>query len=620
MEISEVDSKLSRAPKHGIGPLMQPLKNVWNEMQSTFHEIDSNDCKQPLVGNFSKYRIFSALIITTVTSFVLLASAVHNWTVSGPGGFYHVIISNRASYQLLVQVLANFLGLIHVTIIAALINYATRLRLSSKATSLDAIRFWHGLCTRNTEWDLPLRFLLPLGLFILVTVVPSALWAGAITVVSVSVTKSTVVSTPSYLNATLVHEYTDRSGVSVPSLRSTKGAFTYNVGQSLIGSLLSSASSATTVDGSLRQHAKLDNTRFTYSGRSYGIGASVGLLDDVILGNPLATHYTFQETGYDAHVACIYNSSSNFTIIQFLKNNFAIEGYAPNGIRPEYADYFGYSEGPIVAIGVSSVQTPGRMMGITAGAAYDFLNTTQCLIDFVPTIFNVSVGIIGRNITVTPVSTNGVSDISPSGNLSYTTMRQFLLVSTDQTGLYTSLVGISFNNSISDYNLSLANAGREPVSRANSTLEGLQNSVTAMADDILGAYAAAQVMIGKSTSDTAGTVEVLALQFGQNVYIYSVTVMNAVILLAVVVEWWRTRGWRGLEEFDYMNIGAVILDSSRGGTGVAAARVNDKLQDMKRYQRQDGKIKVLYEEGKISTEKRFSVEMDHIDPGGPGFF
>ena len=120
----------------------------------------------------------------------------------------------------------------------------------------------------------------------------------------------------------------------------------------------------------------------------------------------------------------------------------------------------------MVAIGVGHIRTDGRILGIAAGSNFAFLNTTKCSINFQPTLFNVTVGIIWRNITITPVSHTGVEDIEPSGNLSFAAIHQFLLICTDQTGLYSSLLGISFNNSISDYNLSLGNPGHRPVSQA----------------------------------------------------------------------------------------------------------------------------------------------------------
>lgn len=65
-----------------------------------------------------------------------------------------------------------------------------------------------------------------------------------------------------------------------PVLRSRKGVFSFAVGMQMKGSLLASAASATTVDGSVGRHAKLDSSGLTYIGRSYGVGSSVGLLDD----------------------------------------------------------------------------------------------------------------------------------------------------------------------------------------------------------------------------------------------------------------------------------------------------------------------------------------------------
>jgi hypothetical protein len=548
---------------------------------------------QPQVKPLAKYGIFSRLLFTTTISSLLLARSIRNWAVTGPGGLYHLVQSKRASTQLVVQVLANFLGLIHVTILGILINHTTRLRLASTATSLDTICFWHDLCSRNIEWNLPIPLLIPLLGFIVVTLFPSALWAGAITLVSVSVPKEGIISVPSFANANLLHEYGDRRGASVPSLRSTRGFFTYNVGEGLLGSLLSSASLATTVDGSIRQYPKLDNTAFTYLGRSYGIGASIGLLDDEILGNPLATQYRFQEGGYNAQVACIYNSSSNYLIEQVSTSDYAVTGKLPNSNRLEYYDYFGYGPGPLVSIATSSTQTLGRILAIAAGSDYAFLNTTQCSINFQPTLFNVTVGIIGRNITVIPVST-AVEDIDPSGNLSYTTMRQFDYISSEQTGLYTSLVGISFNDSIGDYNMSRAFLGLAPVTEAEATLRGLENSVTAMTDDMLGAYAAAQIMVAKSTSGTVGSIQILTLRFGQNVFIHAIAVVNGLIVCVVVVVGCWTRGWKGLVAFDYMNSGALIMDSFRGGVVVTGGE--DKDTDW----RLDGSIKAVYEDGKIS--------------------
>jgi hypothetical protein len=109
----------------------------------------------------------------------------------------------------------------------------------------------------------------------------------------VSVPKEGNVLVPSFSNISLLHKYRDRVGGSVTYLKSTRGFFTYNIREGLLRSLLSSASSATTVDNSIRQHSKLHNTAFAYLGRSCRSGASTGFLDIEILGNSLATQYIF---------------------------------------------------------------------------------------------------------------------------------------------------------------------------------------------------------------------------------------------------------------------------------------------------------------------------------------
>jgi hypothetical protein len=104
---------------------------------------------------------------------------------------------------------------------------------------------------------------------------------------------------------TSVEEYGSEIDQTGPSLQDTKGSFSYSVGTHFQGLLLSSAASATTVDNSTRHHSKMDNSQYTYAGRSYGIGASVGLVDDSILNNDLATAYRCRDTGYDTRVVCI---------------------------------------------------------------------------------------------------------------------------------------------------------------------------------------------------------------------------------------------------------------------------------------------------------------------------
>jgi hypothetical protein len=117
--------------------------------------------------------------------------------------------------------------------------------------------------------------------FLGLCIVPSTLWASAITPISVIAFEQQIILLPSYSNTTLLNQsWTDRS--NLPSVRNSKAFFTYNVGKEFLGDLLAFAASAATVDGSVRQHTKSDFSRYTYSGQSYGIEASVGLTDPML--------------------------------------------------------------------------------------------------------------------------------------------------------------------------------------------------------------------------------------------------------------------------------------------------------------------------------------------------
>jgi hypothetical protein len=122
--------------------------------------------------------------------------------------------------------------------------------------------------------------------------------------------------------------------------------------------------------------------------------------------------------------------------------------------------------------------------------------------------------------------------------------------------------------SIADYNISQANSSTA-ITEATSTLAGLTNSVSAMLDDILVGYASAQLMVGKQSTSTEAVITSLKLKLGQRVYIYAIFVLNLVVVMTLLEEAIRTRLWRGLVEWDYMDIGQVIVSGLKGGRKMA---------------------------------------------------
>jgi hypothetical protein len=211
-------------------------------------------------------------------------------------------------------------------------------------------------------------------------------------------------------------------------------------------------------------------------------------------------------------------------------------------------------------------------LGIAAGSNYAFLDTTQCSVDYIPTLFNITINVQAKNITVLPISDG--KDISPSGNISHTSTRQLELISNDQTNLYQSLLGNSFMSSIGNYNISQANSSTPPT-EATATLAGVTNAVSAMLDAILVGYASAQLMIGNQSSVTEVVVTTQALQVGQRAYIYAMFAFNLVVMMITLEEAIRTMFWRGLGKWSYVDIDAVIASSWKGGKSLTDGFVDE---------------------------------------------
>lgn len=531
-----------------------------------------DDAARPM----SKGLVFLGIAIPTLFAIILIAAVARKWVVTGDD-FYFMLNNDRASTQIVVQVISALLGFLQYSTVSRLINYATRIRFSKRSATLDTVYAWTSLSMAQCAWDLPMRLFVPVMLFVVTTFVPAALWAGAITPVAVMTKASTASSIviPQFRNASLITEYPSAPGQTGPFLRTSKGVFTYVPALKMIGPLVNSAASATPVGGGIRKHPKLDDTQYIYNSRSFSAGASVGLLDDDILKNKLATSYTYLETGLRADVDCIYNRTSNWILSDKAIDNdkyvFPAKGTLPNSAPGDlqYSQYFGQgnSDGS-VAIGIAGDDDGNatrKYLGIAAGAAYASLNATQCTVDFIPSVFNVSIDIAPKTINVTEVP--GQADFAKDDalyNLTKIVMRNLGGLSFNLATPHVSTLGDSFNTSIADYNSSITDPTKAP-SQEEATLAGLKNSVTAMVDDVLVILASAQLMIANDSITISTTVAVKGYVFGSNVYIYLVFAVNLAILLIVFEEFARTRGWKDLLYFDFRDPRSLIIGASFGG-------------------------------------------------------
>jgi hypothetical protein len=550
--------------------LIRPGKTAYLTDQTQLHPSGSETRSGPSSTCFVKpwdiYVAAAALATTTIVSLLILIGNARKYTLSTDA--LRFVTENRATVQLLIQILSNILGLTCGAIVSILISYGTRYNLGQRPVKLEVLRLWHDLCMRNIRWSHPWKFLIPLVIFVVISAAPSAIWAGALTPVVTEVQRTSTILIPSYDNTDLIVEYPSEINSQGPTLRDAKGLFTYSVGVLMQGSLLASAASATPVDGSTRRHRKPDYSQYTYFGRSYGVAASVGLLDETTLIDKTTKSYTYEEDGYRTGVRCSYNVSSQYIITDLpgLEMLYAAQGKLPNSNEPEYSVMVGHTKDAIVSMGVGRNQTdPRRMVAIASGKSYQNLNSTQCTLEYVPTKFKVTVGLQERNITVTPVVellAMPYQAFSSDANLTSVVTRQLEIISNAQTNLYVSLVGSSLNASIADYITAHDSASDQPISLPDATLRGLSSALAAMIDDMLVAYGSAQLMIAKQYTPVPAMFKSTAMRIGQNSYIYATLAINCVILILLMFEGIRTRGWTQVVVLEYSDPAALIVATS----------------------------------------------------------
>lgn len=104
------------------------------------------------------------LVVTTAFSGLLLY-----WSSSGTtfsGAFRQDVITNRATVQLLVQVLSHFFGLTHMYVLTKLFNLFTVQQLQTRSITLDCLKWWNSMCQLQLDTSLSLRYTISLTLII----------------------------------------------------------------------------------------------------------------------------------------------------------------------------------------------------------------------------------------------------------------------------------------------------------------------------------------------------------------------------------------------------------------------------------------------------------------------
>ena len=167
---------------------------------------------------------------------------------------------------------------------------------------------------------------------------------------------------------------------------------------------------------------------------------------------------------------------------------------------------------------------------------------------------------------MTPTSQPASYDIAGSSDLTNVLMRELGSIPKNLQGWDFSLPGESLKRSIANFQ-----ASHPGTNNTFATLRGLETAFTAMIDDMLTAYGAAQFVIAEDSRSVPVTLHVPAIEFGQADYIYIIFTVNLVVVLLVGIQAFWTGLWHNLPNFDCLDPSTVILSSSKGGTGISDA-------------------------------------------------
>ena len=505
---------------------------------------------------------------------------------------------------------------------ATTINLSSRAYMSQSPFSLDLVKFFSALTTHNTDTSLPWLYSLPVIIFVAITLLPGALWAGAITPVNALRPSTRPIQLPGWKNTTVLELNPHSNRRDLYQSITDEGLFTYKPEFDLQGAMLGTAAQASNYSGGTSSHARLDKTGYVYAARSFGVGASVGLMDQAFPNTTKSYDYT--ELGLQSHTSCIYNDTTDISVgpnlLQddgYLYQLFDVQGYLPVAGESVFveATAFGFGPGSTVSL-FTATNGLSNTLGLIAGDGsgpnqyYGPLNNVQCDIIFSPMTFSLSVDRNHRTISVLPIDD---VEMPPYGQLLMNrTIGAMSTMSMVLTTTYVSMLGQALMHNIANV----------PVVSGNinaSNLLGVSDAVDSFIDNILLSYASADLMITKDFVPSNVTSQEAAIVFGTPLYIYLIFGMNLIIFLIYIAEALRTRGWRDLTTFNYVDVKAVIVGTSMGGTGIAdkVNTLHEQFGSTWRAERTDRIAGKIHAQLQSSSEGVAAVVMSNLDVGTP---
>ncbi|KAI9166358.1 Pantothenate transporter liz1 [Paramyrothecium foliicola] len=549
-----------------------------------------------LAGPLRKLTVLLPCVASTLLALLLLAGMLQNWTLNDRTRNW--ITQHRAVTSTIVSVLAAVLATIQIATCRTLVNFYARSRLVSRPLSLDRISLYSSLTTSQLAWSLPLPHMLVIGIVTLGCLVPNALWTGAFTPVDIVLTSSESIVTPRYSEATQAQW--NQPWYDTRTVTNIHGKFTYGPTRSRFGSFSNDGSTASSIKQGVPVFVtKADNSNYTYYGRSYGVGAAVGIFDNEFKSSQTILSYTFSEDGYRSLWSCFYNRTTNsvFRKVPIIEGNpkmFIAQAASP--LTGEMDGGYNVSElngnGGIVSAKpfydtenwTRNYSAPiAQLVIMSIGEEYAGLDKMQCAASIIPTRFDIHVDAVDRKITVVPNgSIKNTTNIDPTGFVASAAIDTFAAMSRTSTTSYTSLNGDILMSNVYNVGQARKNGGdlrdTEDLIPDDYT-QGVSSALQALADQRLFSFSGAQLFITQDSARTPVVAQSRAMRIGQEGFIFAVVALCMLLNLAVGLEMARTRFWQGMPTLDIANVEDMAVAASRGGTGLMKAVANTEAMN-----------------------------------------
>ncbi|GME66359.1 uncharacterized protein BP5553_06824 [Neofusicoccum parvum] len=302
-------------------------------------------------------------------------------------------------------------------------------------------------------------------------------------------------------------------------------------------------------------YKKSDNSNYTYHGRSYGVGSSIGLNDSFLTPNLHIANYTFFETGYLTRFKCIHNTSTEWAL--------EISGTPWTQSLPQVYNVSTSSTLLTTEEGRTRSQTafvaykPADVLHLAAGSSYALLNATQCTATTTATNFSIAADVSARLITVSPVAQAAAPDPEPSGLVARWAAETLVPLTWIGSTSFTSVPGDMLYRNV-------FNVRQQPTAEADAdrVLRAVEESLNALFDLAMVAQASAQLMIARDAAPRPVEAVVRVLRVGQAAYVYAVLAVHVVVVALLAGEAARTGLWWQLPRLDFADVKSGIVASS----------------------------------------------------------